>query len=196
MERVACPTVKSEAEQIVVRIEQIVGGTSLFAVDSGRGESEEEWQVGFGDIAVLTRMKRQQGPLLEALERSGIPVRVVAEDEPHDPRSEKVALMTMHAAKGREFDVVFVTGVEPGLMPLALEGLSGDSEEERRLLYVAITRGKQLVVISYAKNRALFGKPLPGGPSPFIANLPPKAVRRIIPTLPQKKPGKSQLSLF
>ncbi len=196
VEWVGCPTAKSEAEQIVVRIEQIVGGTSFFAVDSGRGESEEEWQVGFGDIAVLTRMKRQQGVVLEALERSGIPVRVVAEEEPHDPRSEKVALMTMHAAKGREFEVVFLAGVEPGLMPLALEGLIGDPEEERRLLYVAITRGKQLVVLSHAKNRALFGKTLPGGPSPFIANLPRSAVRRIIPVLPQKRAEKSQLSLF
>ena len=66
--------------------------------------------------ASATRAQRPQ--ILEALERSGIPCHAVADEEPHDPRSQKVAVMTMHAAKGREFEVVFVTGVEQGLLPL------------------------------------------------------------------------------
>jgi DNA helicase-2/ATP-dependent DNA helicase PcrA len=196
VEVVSCPTADSEAEQIVVRIEQLVGGTSHFSLDSGRGDAGEAWQIGFGDIAILSRMKRQQAPIVKALQRSGIPFRQVAEDEPHDPRSEKVAVMTMHASKGREFEVVFLTGVEPRLVPLEMPGLDTDPEEERRLLYVAVTRAVRLLVMSHAEKRVLFGTPLPGGPSPFIATLPGHAVSRRKAELPDKKPGSGQLSLF
>jgi DNA helicase-2/ATP-dependent DNA helicase PcrA len=195
VEVTSCPTAESEAEQILVRIERIVGGTSHFAVNSGRGGDAEHLDVGFGDIAVLTRMKAQQKTVEKALARSGVPCRLVAEDEPHDPRSDKVAVMTMHASKGREFEVVFVAGVENDLVPLNLEGLTSDPEEERRLLYVAITRAKQLAVLSYAKKRMLFGKQLEGGPSSFIVNLPERVVTRAEPKLPDKKRS-TQLSLF
>ena len=196
VELVACPTAKSEAEQIVVRLEQIVGGTSLFAVDSGRGREGEQLEVGFGDIAVLTRTKAQHSLLLEALGRSGIPCQAVAEDEPHDPRSQKVAVMTMHASKGREYDVVFVAGVERGLVPLEIESLGCDPAEEQRLLYVAITRAKRLVVLSFARQRSLFGQPLAAGPSPLLDRLPESAVLRSSPALPDRKPRRRQLSLF
>ena len=194
VEVVSCASVKSEAEQILVRIERIVGGTSLFAVDSDRAGNSETDGVGFGDIAVLVRTKTQRSEVLEALGRSGVPCRSVGEDEPHDPRSEKVAIMTLHASKGREFEVVFIAGVEPGLVPLQLEGLSSDLQEERRLLYVGITRARQLAVLSYAAKRTLFGKQLPGGPSPWLEALPDALVDRIAPNHGKHKAR--QLSLF
>jgi DNA helicase-2/ATP-dependent DNA helicase PcrA len=196
VEVVSCPTPKSEAEQVVVRLERIVGGTSYFAVDSGRGGDAEESDVGFGDAAVLSRTKAQQREIVAALGQSGIPCRAIAEDEPHDPRSQKVAVMTMHASKGREFEIVFATGVEPGLVPLEIEGLTSDPEEERRLLYVAVTRAKRLAVLSYSSSRSLFGRRLPGGPSPFLSKLPDNAVIRTSPVPPKKKPSAKQLSLF
>ncbi len=196
VEIVACPTAKSEAEQIVVRLERIIGGTSYFAVDSGRGDEAEELDVGFGDVAVLCRTKAQRREILAALAQSGIPCRAIGEEEPHDPRSQKVAVMTMHASKGREFEIVFITGVEPGLVPLALEGLDTDPAEERRLLFVAITRAKRLAVLSYTARRTLFGKTLPGGPSELISDLPEHAIIRTSPDLPPKKPASKQLSLF
>jgi DNA helicase-2/ATP-dependent DNA helicase PcrA len=196
VEVVTCPTAASEAEQILVRLERIVGGTSYFAVDSGRGDDAELGDVGFGEVGVLVRTRAQRKEILEALGRSSIPCLAVGEDEPHDPRSEKVAVMTMHAAKGREFEVVFAAGVEPGLIPLVLEGRETDPAEERRLLYVALTRAKRLLVISHAAKRNLWGKRLPGGPSPFLARLPEGAVERIAPSLPRVRPEKRQLSFF
>jgi DNA helicase-2/ATP-dependent DNA helicase PcrA len=80
-------------------------------------------------------------------------------------------------------------------VPLNLEGLSSDAAEERRLLYVAITRAKRLVVISHAGRRTLFGQTLDGGQSPFLIDLPSAAVTRTSPELPKKKRD-SQLSLF
>ncbi len=195
VEIVACPTAASEAEQLVVRIERIVGGTSHFAVDSGRGRDAEQGDVGFGDIAVLCRTRAQRPALLEALDRSGIPCHAVGEDEPHDPRSQKVAVMTMHAAKGREFEVVFATGVEEGLLPLERDGLRSDPEEERRLLYVAMTRARRLLVLSHSAHRTLWGVRLPGRPSPLLADLP-ASVHRSSPSLPRGEPPSRQLRLF
>ncbi len=192
VEVVACPTPESEAEQILVRLERLIGGSSSFAVASDRGR-DAEMEVGFGDVAVLSRTRAQRSDILEALGRSGIPCHSVGEDEPHDPRSEKVAVMTMHAAKGREFEVVFVAGVERGLVPLEVEGFEADPEEERRLLYVALTRARRLAVLSYASRRTLWGKRLPGGPSPLIATLPETSVLRVEPRL---IPKKKQLRLF
>lgn len=193
VELVGCSSARAEGEQILVRLEKILGGTSLYAVDTGRGYEAEHGSVGFGDVAVLVRTRAQRAEILEALGRSGVPCRQVGEDEPHDPRSQKVAVMTMHAAKGREFAVVFVAGAEQGLMPLRIEGFDTDEDEERRLLYVALTRAKLLAVVTYCRRRVLFGQALPGGPSAFLGALPKEAVDHL-------EPGKvrraRQLTLF
>jgi DNA helicase-2/ATP-dependent DNA helicase PcrA len=196
VEIVSCPTPESEGEQIVVRLERIFGGTSYFAVDSGRGDEAEEADVGFGDVAVLCRTKTQRRQILDALGRSGIPCRRVGEDEAHDPRSQRVAVMTMHASKGREFEVVFVAGVEEGLVPLDRAGLSTDPEEEGRLLYVAMTRARRLLVLSHAARRTMWGQRLPGNPSPFLTGLPEDAIRRSSPTLPKRAAPSRQMRLF
>ena len=196
VEVISCPTAASEGEQMVVRLERLLGGTSHFALDSGRGGAVAEGEFGFSDVAILVRTKMQRKEILEALERSGIPAMAVGEDDPHDERSQKVAVMTMHAAKGREFEVVFVAGVEPGLLPLALPGKSSDEAEERRLLYVAITRAKTLCVLSYAKKRLIFGKVAMAGPSAFIQDLPDDAISRQVPELPKPEKRSAQLSLL
>ena len=195
VEIVACPTPASEAEQIAVRIERILGGTSHFAVDSGRGADAEFGDVGFGDLAVLTRTKAQRREILEALGRAGVPCAAIGEDEPHDPRSQKVAAMTMHAAKGREFEIVFVAGAERGLLPLEIPGFEVDPEEERRLLYVAVTRARRHAILSFSRRRTLFGAPLEGGPSPFLARLPEESIVRCEARLPDN-PARRQLDLF
>ncbi len=195
VELVTCPSPESEAEQVLVRLERIVGGTSHFAVDSGRGSEAEHPEVGFGEIAVLSRTRSQRNLILKALQRSTVPCRSVGEDEPHDPRSQKVAVMTMHAAKGREFEVVFVTGLEQGLMPLQRDDFPTDEDEERRLLYVAMTRARRLLVLSHAERRTMWGQRLPGKCSPFLGNLPASVVRSS-PSLPREKPADRQLKLF
>ena len=195
VELVSCPTEAAEAEQLVVRIEQLLGGTSHFAIDSGRGGDPEEEGIGFGDIVVLCRLKAQRVAVEAALSQSSIPCLVVGEDEPHDPRSQKVAVMTMHASKGREYEIVFIVGVEPHLVPLSLEGLVSDPAEERRLLYVAATRAKRRLIVSHCRRRVLFGKQLPGGPSPWLTCLPADHVAERCASL-KPKPKSRQLALF
>jgi DNA helicase-2/ATP-dependent DNA helicase PcrA len=83
-----------------------------------------------------------------------------------------VKLMTVHAAKGLEFDTVFVTGLEDGLFPYTRERESeAEHEEERRLMYVAVTRARKKVFLSYASVRTIFGARQIRLPSEFLHDI-------------------------
>lgn len=88
-------------------------------------------------------------------------------------KSEKITLMTLHSAKGLEFPVVFIVGMEEGIFPHS-RSLNDKSqlEEERRLAYVGITRAKELLYLSYAARRLYFGEQLSNPPSRFIIEIP------------------------
>jgi DNA helicase-2/ATP-dependent DNA helicase PcrA len=92
-------------------------------------------------------------------------------------QGEAVVLMTIHIAKGLEWPVVFITGMEDGLFPSLREreGQSEDAqlEEERRLAYVAITRARQRLVLTHARTRRVWGEIRLQGPSRFLDDLPP-----------------------
>jgi len=81
--------------------------------------------------------------------------------------------MTIHAAKGLEFDTVFITGLEEGLFPYERMGADGteDEEEERRLFYVALTRAAHKLFLSYATTRTVFGKTKVNSPSSFLLDI-------------------------
>jgi DNA helicase II / ATP-dependent DNA helicase PcrA len=349
------PTEKAEAETIVHQIEQLVGATSFFSVDSGRaGERELEQCSAFSDIAVLYRTKAQLYALEEAFIRSGIPyltlgdvpffekpeikeiitylriiqnpfsdidltriinnpprgigeqtlkilttyqqtngftlweamekcihiallsetqkrpvtqfVKIVKkireiqngldisklidhvldkfgltsyhkkdkqriyfwnqlcmeslmfdgnlsdylekislqrETDIYNPHAEKVALMTLHAAKGLEFPVVFIAGCEEDLIPYrrnneAIKNL----EEERRLFYVGVTRAKQKLFLLHANSRFLFGERKSNRPSRFLNDIEQALKENRQSELKgklkskTKEPDKSQLKLF
>ena len=84
-----------------------------------------------------------------------------------------MTLMTLHSAKGLEFPVVFIVGLEEGLLPhhLRLQD-PRELEEERRLFYVGMTRAKEELFLSYAERRGLFGRATPRMPSRFLGELP------------------------
>jgi superfamily I DNA/RNA helicase len=85
---------------------------------------------------------------------------------------EKVALLTMHAAKGLEFPVVFITGCEDGLVPFVrTAGEAADLEEERRLFYVAMTRARERLYLSWSRRRTIHGQPREQVLSPFVAEI-------------------------
>ncbi len=106
-----------------------------------------------------------------------------------DPYADSVQMMTLHSAKGLEFPVVFLAGMEDGLFPhqrsvADLEGL----EEERRLCYVGATRAMRQLYITYAEQRRLYGVDQYGQPSRFINELPPELVEEIRPRLQVSRP--------
>jgi DNA helicase-2/ATP-dependent DNA helicase PcrA len=83
-----------------------------------------------------------------------------------------LTLMTLHAAKGLEFDHVFITGCEEGVFPLARMGECADLEEERRLMYVGITRAKKELYLSRARCRMMYGQTFRNEPSMFLSEIP------------------------
>ncbi len=349
------PTEKSEAETIVHQIEQMVGATSFFSVDSGRAGKDELEQVSaFSDIAILYRTKAQLHALEEALIRSGIPyltygdvpffekpeikdvlsyLRIIRnphsdidltriinipprgigeqtlkilttyqktndlslwgamkkcqhiallsetqkrpvylfvklvkkvqeqqgeldisklidlvldkfgltsyfkkdkqrqyfwnqlimesqtfdsnlseyleqialqkETDIYNPHAEKVVLMTLHAAKGLEFPVVFIAGCEEDLIPYRRNNNKIENlEEERRLFYVGITRAKQRLFLLHANSRFLFGERKSNRPSRFLNDIEQALKENRQAELKDKqksktkKGDKSQLKLF
>src|SRR3989344_6647643 len=80
--------------------------------------------------------------------------------------------MTIHASKGLEFDYVFITGLEEGLFPQRIDRNDRDEEEERRLFYVALTRARKKVFLTFASVRTIFGSREVTIPSEFISDIP------------------------
>ncbi len=94
----------------------------------------------------------------------------------------KITLMTVHAAKGLEFETVFVVGLEEGLFPHSrsiLLGQKEEIEEERRLVYVAMTRAKKKLTLSWARSRLVFGGRHNSIPSRFLSEIPEKLLKKV-----------------
>ncbi|MEM7130920.1 MAG: 3'-5' exonuclease, partial [Chloroflexota bacterium] len=303
-------TDKAEAEYVIHQIEQMVGGTSYFSLDSGRVDDDDELaNRSFGDFAILVRLSAQMPPIIEALERSGIPYQAVGrtplvelkeiqeilaylwllanpnsqylrdkiekrlqapllidpfigdlrqqvgqlpvtefietidafilEQHPnrdresrrenvqrfgrlaisfetrlllfletmalqrdadvYDARADRVTLMSLHASKGLEFPVVFMTGCEESILPYELGRHQADVDEERRLFYVGMTRAQQKLILSHAKSRVLFGQYLQNQPSRFVDDIEQslKELKKMAPSKPKAaKPEAVQLGLF
>lgn len=249
------PSDLSEGESIARKIQNIIGGTTFFSIDSNVVNNQENNNIGFKDIAILCRIKEQFKPIIVAFNNHNIPYEIVDRDQIFENKivknvfnilrysysenkffetliftnnirldtnfinrvkdiksvnekinliistffkdkinkdleekilqycnnrsieeifkglvldtdtefinrdKEAVKIMTIHSAKGLEFDVVFIPGCEEKLIPFSLfEDYKSDIEEEKRLFYVGITRAKRYLYLSYAKKRNLYGK--------------------------------------
>jgi DNA helicase-2/ATP-dependent DNA helicase PcrA len=122
------------------------------------------------------------------------------ETDIYDPRADRVALMTLHAAKGLEFPVVFIIGCEESLLPYFRPGEEVDLEEERRLFYVGMTRAKHRLILTHARKRFLFGKEMHNSRSQFVDDIETALLEvkqmQARKKKKRKKDGPSQLSLF
>ena len=99
-------------------------------------------------------------------------VALLSDADQYTGEGGRVALMTLHASKGLEFDVVFIVGVEENLLPHGRSLAEGMLEEERRLFYVGMTRARRRLYLSLAHRRTLHGNLHLNGPSRFLAELP------------------------
>jgi superfamily I DNA/RNA helicase len=137
------------------------------------------------------------------LERFLTEIAVGAETDALDPRAEAITLLTLHGAKGLEFDVVFLAGCERGLLPLRLPG-SGpltpeDAAEERRLLFVGMTRARERLLLSYAahgsRHNPSNGTGETTGRSSFLAAITP-APPGLTASRRPRRPADRQLRLL
>jgi DNA helicase II / ATP-dependent DNA helicase PcrA len=134
------------------------------------------------------------------LERFLTEISLGAETDALDPRADAVTLLTMHAAKGLEFEVVFLAGCEKGLLPLWLPGrgpmTDADLAEERRLLFVGITRARARLFLTCASRRTRHGSTRDTGPSPFLAAIDPMLLDRSKAKTGPGRPADRQLRLL
>lgn len=112
---------------------------------------------------------------------------LISDVDKYDEDADAVVLMTIHAAKGLEFPVVFLAGMEDGIFPSEQNrGDEAEMSEERRLCYVAITRAKERLVITYAKERMMYGRTVYGRLSCFVRNEVPREL--IQNDMPRREP--------
>jgi superfamily I DNA/RNA helicase len=144
---------------------------------------------------VLAPLARRCG---DDLERFVTTIALGAEADALDPRADAITLLTLHAAKGLEFSAVFLAGCERGLLPLWLPGTqtSGtDPAEERRLLFVGMTRARTHLFLTCAACRRRHGTMLTAGPSPFLASIAPSLLSGPVPSQ-RRRPPDRQLRLL
>ena len=145
---------------------------------------------------VLAPLARRCG---DDMERFRTEITLGAEVDALDPRADAIALLTLHAAKGLEFEVVFLAGCERGLLPLWLPGAAPDDRpdpaEERRLLFVGMTRARAHLLLTCAARRSRHGSSGEAGISPFLSAIDPGLLDRSGPAR-ARRPADRQLRLL
>ena len=140
-------------------------------------QDDQQHQAILDDMVGQARnfvAERPNAELLDYLES----VSLVSDADHRDDRSDLVTIMTLHAAKGLEFPVVFLIAFEHDILPHQRARNEGDEEEERRLAFVGITRAKEELSISYTRRRLYQGRLISAAPSSFLVELPEDNLQR------------------
>lgn len=148
-----------EGRQRVRNLEEVINSVASFAADKLR---ELRAESGPGEVAVV--------PSIDVYLED---MTLLSNADTASDTDDKVSLMTAHSSKGLEFPTVFVTGLEEGLFPLCREGQLSEAEleEERRLMYVAMTRAKEKLYVSYTLTRYKYGHSEKNTPSLFLTEI-------------------------
>ncbi|WP_302527330.1 DNA helicase PcrA [Megasphaera elsdenii] len=164
-----------------------------------QGESRKENVGEFLSVAKDYMDSNPDGNLQDFLEN----VALVSDVDDFESSDSKVTLMTLHAAKGLEFPVVFLTGLDEGLFPHSRTLLDpAQVEEERRLAYVGITRAERQLYVTNAITRTMYGRISAYMPSRFLAEIPPQLMEdyHCKSAMPQSRttavPGKQRVSIL
>lgn len=143
------------------------------------GEEGAERLENIRELASLAK-KYEEMPADEAIEKMLEDVSLSSDQDELDKNNGGVKLMTVHAAKGLEFDYVFVTGLEEGLFPhKKFDDGKTDDEEERRLFYVAVTRARKKLHLTYASFRTIYGSKEVNSPSEFLGDISDNIVENV-----------------
>ena len=164
-----------------------------------QGESRKENVGEFLSVAKDYMDSNPEGKLQDFLEN----VALVSDVDDFESSDSKVTLMTLHAAKGLEFPVVFLTGLDEGLFPHSRTLMDpAQVEEERRLAYVGITRAERQLYVTNAVTRTMYGRISAYMPSRFLAEIPPQFMEDYHrkSAMPQSRttavPGKQRVSIL
>jgi DNA helicase-2/ATP-dependent DNA helicase PcrA len=161
---------KLSISQLMKEILKVTGYEAMLnEEDSKEAENRFDNLMEYIGVAIEFEKENAENTLADFLDS----IALVADVDKLEEGTEAVTLMTMHSAKGLEYDVVFLVGMEEGLFPSS-RSLSEDehAEEERRLCYVGITRAKEKVYITSASKRTMYGSTSYTIPSRFISEIP------------------------
>jgi DNA helicase-2/ATP-dependent DNA helicase PcrA len=182
------------------QMSEVIQGSGLYAHFSkekgGKSDSKLDNLQELVSAARQFRYEQDLGedlpPLIAFLSHASLE----AGDMQADTHEQYVHLMTLHAAKGLEFPMVFMVGMEEGVFPgqLSIEE-PGRLEEERRLCYVGMTRAMERLVMSYAEVRRQYGRETYHRPSRFLGELPPELIHDVRPKARFQVPSNKQTSL-
>ncbi len=186
------------AQDRVEMLEARIAEYRRWAEQEGAGAWVRRWQAEFGDpededLEHLARVADGTGTLAQLLETVLLGAEADYEERGGPQGPEAVALMTLHAAKGLEFPVVFICGVEDGLIPFRER--DADLAEERRLFYVGMTRAEEELVLLRARTRQRYGERVQCALSPFVEEIPARLLAREDAAMPRRREAE-QLSLF
>jgi len=194
IERMARETTGLDLQDKVDHVIHASGLVEMFRNDKGeRGETKLENLMELVSAAKSFEPDpaQEMSPLDEFLSHAALE----AGEGQAEAWEDCVQLMTMHSAKGLEFPLVFLSGMEDGLFPHQRSLMDPDGlEEERRLCYVGATRAMRELYLTYAEQRRLHGMDSFSQPSRFIAEIPGEYVEEIRPRVQVSRPVRSQRS--
>ena len=155
------------------------GYHDMLKAEGREGETKTEHVMELVSAAVEYENRMEESDAEPTLQGFLEEVFLISDVDKYDDDADAVVLMTIHAAKGLEFPVVFLAGMEDGIFPSEQNrGDEAEMSEERRLCYVAITRAKDRLYITYAKSRMMYGRTVYGRLSCFIRNEVPHSLLR------------------
>ncbi|MDR3323250.1 MAG: exodeoxyribonuclease V subunit gamma [Zoogloeaceae bacterium] len=159
---------EKEGQERLENLDELINASTLFVAEAGEeGNNTANEGEANALLAFLTHASLESG------------------EHQAGEGQEAVQLMSVHAAKGLEFDAVFITGLEQGLFPHENAAQERDGlEEERRLMYVAMTRARKRLYLSYAQSRLLHGQTRYCLPSAFLDEIPPELLKRLTKARP------------
>jgi DNA helicase-2/ATP-dependent DNA helicase PcrA len=173
-----------EGQDRIENLEELVNAAESFVTQEGFGKDAvalpiDEQRAAAGAAAVPDA---DTGEIMSPLAAFLTHASLEAGDNQAQAGADAVQLMTVHSAKGLEFDAVFITGIEEGLFPHEQSLSDADGvEEERRLMYVAITRARKRLYLSFSQTRMLHGQTRYNVKSRFFEELPEAALKWITP---------------
>ncbi len=178
-----------ESEKTSVALRKILAESGIERALRDMGDEGEERLENLGELVSLST-KYDELPGTEGIMRMIEDAALASDQDSLMEEQEGVKLMTVHASKGLEFDFVFIGGLEENLFPHKMFGEKGadrDDEEERRLFYVALTRAKKQVFLSYASVRTVFGSQQVNIPSEFITDIDEELIDRDEDGVPKRR---------
>lgn len=161
---------ETPVSELIGRVADMSGYRNML-IDGGESERDRVENIEELISGALEYQKSSDEPTLTGYLEE---VALVSDVDKYDESADAVILMTIHSAKGLEFPVVFIPGMEDGIFPgmMTITGSPEEMEEERRLAYVAVTRAKEKLYLLYAHDRTLWGRSGHNPPSRFLEEIP------------------------